>query len=151
MKKFKKYLVLTLISLLVISCGNNLVHEDNAELTKKNGKMIFQGKKYSGEIAESRNGKVVRIESYEDGVKNGDKAYDRKYNGSEKIEIDGKSYLISDIIINVTSSEFEEYFKDGSLKSSGNVEWVEGVMIRKGTWTLYDLEGNVKDTKEFDN
>ena len=43
MKKLKKCILLSIVSFLVISCGNDLIHEDNAELTKKDGKMVFQG------------------------------------------------------------------------------------------------------------
>lgn len=150
MKKFKKCIVFSLVSLLVISCGNNLVHEDSVDM--KSGKMIFEGKVYSGEVAETNRGSVKRINMYEDGIKNGFKEYYKKSNEQSDIEIEGKTYKISDEPeAVVTSTKLEEYFEDGSLKISGSVRWEDGKMIRIGTWTRYDLEGNVDDTKEFDN
>lgn len=150
MKKFKKYIVFSLVSLLVISCGNNLVHEDSVDM--KSGKMIFEGKVYSGEVAETRKGKITNIDVYEDGIKNGFKRYYRDSNEQSDIEINGKTYKISDEPETVvTSTKLEQYFEDGSLKVTGSVRWENNKMIRIGTWTQYDLEGNVKDTKEFDN
>ena len=150
MKKFKKYLVLSLVSLLVISCGNDLIHEDNSELNKKNGKMIFQGKLYNGEVAETSKGNVHRVYIYDDGLRVGMRQYDRRYEGDSQIEIDDKVFGISDPLGIVTSKKAEAFFEDGSLKTSGSVRWEDGRMKRIGTWTMYDPDGNVKETKDFE-
>lgn len=150
MKKLKKCILLSIVSFLVISCGNDLIHEDNAELTKKDGKMVFQGKLYNGELAQTSRGNILRIYTYDDGYAVGFKQYDRKYEGDSEIEIDDEVYGISDPFRIVTSKKAEEFYEDGSLKVSGSVRWEEGRMIRTGTWTQYDVDGSVKDTKVFE-